>query len=666
MVLERNLSNYFRPVSAVHVSTLFWLLVGLLVMAAPSSAQVSVSPDTQIWNAPPYTRTFTVTVPSDISLGSVAALTLGAPNLDFTVVSSGTTCPIVTAGECTVEVQFQPRAAGRRSGALVINDPSGNTLANVSLFGMSILPLAGFAPGVISTIAGNGTAGSSGDTGQAASAQLAGPTSTSLDGFGNIYIADPNNNKIRKVTPAGIISTFAGNGTAGYSGDNGPATSAQLNRPMAVLVDGSGWVYVADTGNHVIRVVNSAGVISTYAGQYYTGSNRPAVCTAETAAFQPNPYADSVGDGCYANQIVLDTPVDLAMCHAGNLHILDQAQNRERTVFRTSLATITQVGNGTAGYNGDGELSTAAALNAPTAIDLDASNYIYIADTGNHIIRKALLTGTIPNPISTVAGIPGTAGYLGDGEVATSAQLNGPHGLRVDGAGNIYINDYNNNVIRMVNAATGKISTIAGKAGSRGYSGDNGPPSNAQINDAYGLAMDKDANLYIADSGNNAIRKIDVSGVPLMLSFTGQTSATQDLTLMNLGSGATPSIPASQAPLVIDQIFTSANFSIAGSDTSCSNGQNLAAGASCVLRIEFTPTAPGPVSGQVTAVDNSASGNTQTIALSGNAQAMTNPSSSPRASGCSAAGDLAPFTLVLVAVWLSIPKRARARTSRCS
>ena len=202
MVLQRILSHSFRPASAVHVSTPFQLLIALLALAAPSSAQVSVSPSSQIWNGPPYTQIFTVTVPSDTTLGSIAALTLGVPNLDFTVVSSGTTCPTVTAGECTVEVQFQPTAAGRRSGALVIDDPSGNTLANVSLFGMSILPLAGFAPGVISTIAGNGTAGSSGDTGQAASAQLAGPTGTSVDGFGNIYIADSGNHRIRTVQVA--------------------------------------------------------------------------------------------------------------------------------------------------------------------------------------------------------------------------------------------------------------------------------------------------------------------------------------------------------------------------------------------------------------------------------------------------------------------------------
>lgn len=592
------------------------------------SAAVTASPTGQIFNAPPYTATFTITVPAGTTLGTPLALTMGAPNLDFTVIPSGTTCPNVVGGTCTVLVQFQPMASGRRIGALQINDSSGNTLLSVNMIGMSILPLTGFAPGIISTVAGNGTSGFSGDAGLATSAQLAGPTSTSVDGFGNIYIADPTNNNVRKVTPTGVISTFAGNGTAGFSGDNGPASSAQLNHPMAVLVDGSGWVFIADTGNHVIRVVNSFGVISTYAGQYYTGTTPPAVCSAATAAYNPNIYADSVGDGCYANQIIFDTPVDLIMCHAGNLHVLDTAQHRERTVFRTNLATITQVGNGTPGYNGDGELNTAAELNAPKGMDMDAKNFIYVADTANNIIRKTLLTGTTPNPIATVAGTPGVAGYSGDGGLATAAKLNGPTGVRVDAAGNIYIADSNNQVIRMVNAATGIISTIAG-TGTGGYSGDGGPSTKGQVNNTYGLSLDEYANLYIADSKNSVIRKISFTGAPLMLNFTaapGQTSAAQDVTLMNFGSGGTPTATLIPTPLMIDQIFTPASFSLGGADTTCRSGLSLVAGASCILGIEFTPATSSPASGQIAVIDNSASGLTHTVTVNGmGSQTITFP-----------------------------------------
>jgi hypothetical protein len=624
--------NRIRPKNAcgsfkVQLSTLLGVFLCLFLIASPMSAAVTASPSSQIFNAPPYTVTFTITVPSGTTLGAPLALTLGAPNLDFTVIPSGTTCPNVVGGTCTVLIQFQPTAAGRRIGALQINDSSGNTLLSVNLVGMSILPLTGFAPGVISTVAGNGTVGNSGDGGLASSAQLDGPTSTSVDGFGNLYIADPANNNVRKVTPTGVISTFAGTGTAGFGGDNGPATSAQLNHPMAVLVDGSGWVFIADTGNHVIRVVNAAGIISTYAGQYYTGTTLPAVCSAATAAYNPNIYADSVGDGCYANQIIFDTPVDLIVCHAGNLHVLDTAQHRERTVFRTNLATITQVGNGTPGYNGDGELNTAAEINAPSGMDMDAKNYIYIADTANNIIRKTMLTGTTPNPIATVAGTPGVAGYSGDGGLATAAHLNGPRGVRVDAAGNIYIADSNNQVIRMVNAATGIISTIAGN-GTGGYSGDGGASTKAQVNNAYGLSLDEYANLYIADSQNSAVRKISFTSAPLLTfsAAAGQTSAAQDVTVMNLGSGGTPTATLIPTPLMIDQIFTPASFSLGGTDTTCKSGQSLVAGASCVLGIEFTPTTSSPASGQIAVVDNSASGLTHSITVNGmGSQTITFP-----------------------------------------
>jgi hypothetical protein len=480
---------------------------------------------------------------------------------------------------------------------VVLTDPSGNTLATISLDGTGPGPLAAFGPGTIST---------SVDT----STQLASPTGVALDGFGNLYIAYQNGNQVLKVTPAGNVSVFAGNGTSGYGGDGGPATSAELNGPMAVLVDGAGEVFIADTGNNVIRMVTQAGIISTYAGQYYlTGNPPPSVCLTAT---------DSVGDGCPATQIVLNTPVDLAMCHVQNLHIADKLNNRIRTVIRlqSSPLTMTQVGTGTAGYNGDGEGNTSAELNGPTGIDMDAANNIYVADSGNHIIRKTLLTGTTPNPISTVAGTPGTAGYLGDGGVATSAELNSPRGVKVDPAGDIYISDYGSHVIRAVNSASGIISTIAG-TGTAGYSGDRGPATSAQLNAPAGIVLDRNGNLYVADSQNFVVRKVDVSDAP-SLSFAntavGGASASQDVTVLNMGNTA----------LVISGISTAANFSLGGSDTSCNSpsGQTLNPAASCVLGIEFTPTVVGSVSGSVVLTDN-ANSTSQTIALSGAASELT-------------------------------------------
>lgn len=595
---------HVHPAFAVRLSILLAIFASLQLIAPRLSAQVVSKPGLEIFNAPGATVVFTITVPSGTTLGSVSVLTLGAPNLDFNSVPAGTTCPNVVAGTCTVEVQFQPTAPGRRQGAVVLNDPNGNLLLSVSLDGAGNGALAAFGPGIISTFAGNGTGG---DGGPAISALLAGPAGITVDGFGNHYIADQKANKIRKVTPAGVISTFAGTGSAGYSGDGGPASSAELSGPMSVLVDGAGFVYIADTGNNVVRMVNTAGIISTYAGQYYApGTTPPPVCAAAT---------NSVGDGCPGNQMVMNTPVDLVFCHAQNIHISDKLNNRVRTILRITYQTITQVGNGIAGYNGDGELNTSAELNGPTGMTMDAANFIYVADSGNHIIRKTLLTGTIPNPISTVAGTPGSAGYSGDGAPAINAQLNNPRGVQVDPAGDIYISDADSQVIRKVNVATGLISTIAGTA-KAGYSGDGGPAARAQLNVPSGILLDEIGNLFIADSTSAVIRKVDVSDAP-SLSFAntpvGAVSASQDVSVMNLGN----------SPLTISQIKLAANYSLGGSDTSCnlSGGETLNPAASCILGIEFTPATAGSLSGSIILADN-ANPTSQTIALQGAAGAQ--------------------------------------------
>jgi large repetitive protein len=613
----------------LHRSILVSALAILLLAAAQLSANVTASPALEIFSAPGKTVVFTITVSSGTALGSFSVLTLGAPKLDYVSVPAGTTCPNVVAGTCTIEVLFQPTAPGRRQGSVVLSDPSGNVLLSVSLDGAGNGAMATFGS-VISTFAGGGTGG---DGGAATSAQLGSPTSITIDGFGNHYIADQKANKVRKVTPAGIISTFAGTGTAGYSGDGGPATSAELSGPMSVLVDGAGFVYIADTGNNVVRMVDNKGMISTFAGQYYApGTTPPAVCAAAT---------NSVGDGCPGNQMVLNTPVDLVFCHAQNLHISDKLNNRVRTVMRTNYVTITQVGDGVAGYNGDGELNTSAELNGPTGMAMDAANYIYVADSGNHIIRKTLLTGTTPNPISTVAGTPGSAGNAGDGGPAINAQLNNPHGVQVDPAGDIYIADSDSHVVREVNIATGQIATIAG-TGTAGSSGDGGPAASAQLDVPSGLLLDEIGNLYVADSQSAVVRRLDVADAP-SLTFTnvvvGSVSSPQNVTVTNLGD----------LPLTISQITTPSNYSLGGSETSClSSGETLNPAASCILGIEFAPSAAGNVSGSMVLADNSNPAS-QTIALTGAALAQnesyTLTSSTPTLSIAAGGNGTATLTL---------------------
>lgn len=591
-----------RFVRSTNLSIPLIIFASLLIIAAPASAQVYSSPGNAIL-APGDTKTFTITVPSGTTLGNVSVLTFGAPNLDFTSVASGTTCPNVISGACAVEVQFQPTKPGRRQGVVLVTDPSGKTLLSVSLDGAGTGPVVAFAPGIISTLAGGSTG-----AGATSGAQIMRPMGVAIDGFGNYYVADQKANKVWKVTPAGAISVFAGTGAAGFSGDGGPAASAQLNGPTDVIVDGGGFVYISDTNNNVVRVVDTKAIISTYAGQYYApGTTPPSVCSTAT---------NSVGDGCPATQITLNTPLGLVFCHAQNLHIADKLDNRVRTIDRITNNTFTQVGSGVQGYNGDGELNTSAELNGPTGLDMDAANYIYVADSGNHIIRKTLLTGTTPNPISTIAGTPGAAGNSGDGGAAISAQLNSPFGVRVDAAGDLYIADTASNVIRKVNAATGTISTIVGGA-SAGYSGDGGDATKAQLNGPSDFAIDESGNLYIADSQNGAVRKVDVSDGP-SLSFAatmvGSTSASQNISLMNLGN----------APLNVGQITAPANYSLGGANTSCnlSGGEGLNYAESCTLGVEFTPTTAGTINGTIVLADN-ATPASQTIALSGTATSAT-------------------------------------------
>lgn len=586
-------------------SALLSIVVGPLFLPTLLAAQVSSSPSGYIFSPTALgvasQTTLTITVSSGTTLGAVSVLTMGAPNLDFTAVAGGTTCAAgITAATCNVEVQFKPTVPGRRLGMLVLADSSGNALLVVSLDGVGVAPLASFSPGTVSTLAGASTGLAAG-----------GAKGVAADGFGNLYIADQSANLVYKQTPAGVLSTFAGNGTAGYSGDGSLATSAELNGPMAVVVDGAGYVYIADTGNNVVRIVSPAGIISTYAGQYYAaGTTPPSVCASAT---------DAIGDGCAPTKITLNEPTDLAFCHAQNLHIADKNNNSIRAVLRTSNYVITQVGNGKAGYNGDtatvpGLVSTTAELNGPTGIDMDGSNYIYIADEGNHIVRKTLLTGNTPNAISTVAGMPGASGYSGDGGAATSAQLATPNAVKVDPAGNLYISDTSNNVVRKVDVANGYISTFAGTSA-------NGAANIVSLNAPAGLFLDDNGNLDIVDASSSAIRHIEVSAPP-SLSFSaaqGSASAEQDVSLLNIGN-----VTGSQAlPLKLSQVTVAPSVFSLTSDTTCSAGSSLNPGETCLLGVKFSPAAIGTISGTVSFTDNSFNGATQTLALSGTGLSTT-------------------------------------------
>jgi uncharacterized protein (TIGR03437 family) len=333
----------------------------------------------------------------------------------------------------------------------------------------------------ISTVAGNGVAAYSGDGGPAMNAELNDPNGVAVDAAGNLYIAEYLNERVRKVATNGTITTVAGTGVLGFSGDGGPATIASLNGPFRVALDKAGNLYISDNGNYRVRKLALDGTITTVAG---------------------NGSASYSGDGGPATNAAIGAPGDLALDTAGNLFITspafvgDFSGNVIRKVTPGGLIT-TVAGNGTAGYSGDGGLATGAALNAPEGLAIDSAGNLFIADQVNQRIRK-VSNGII----ATVAG-NGTAGYSGDGGPAISAQLSGPAGISIDAAGNLYIADRDNNRVRVL-LTDGTISTVAGN-GSAGYTGDGGPATSAALDSPRSVAILAGA-VYVADARNERIR----------------------------------------------------------------------------------------------------------------------------------------------------------------
>jgi hypothetical protein len=347
------------------------------------------------------------------------------------------------------------------------------------------------ASNIITTDVGNHGLGASysGDGGAVTNAAMHTPFCVTMDGSGNLYIADSANNVIRKVNSSGIITTVAGNYSlgAGYSGDGGAATNAALNYPVCVAVDGSGNLYISDYGNAVVRKVDTNGVITTVAGNHSLGAG----------------YS---GDGGAATNAALNYPFGIVVDGSGDLYIADSQNSLIRKVNASGIIT-TVVGNHNlgAGYSGDGGAATNATIHAPDVVATDKSGNLYFSDFYNNVVREVNTNGII----TTVAGNYNLgAGYSGDGGAATNAALNEPNGVVVDGSGNLYIADQGNNVVREVNTS-GIITTVAGNHGlGAGYSGDGGAATNAAMNNPTGVDVDGSGNLYIADAVNNVIRKV--------------------------------------------------------------------------------------------------------------------------------------------------------------
>ncbi len=475
-------------------------------------------------------------------------------------------CESARTGECcsptSVRLPGRPARRGRIHPAVeALRVP---LLVVFLLLSFGVFASAQLATGVIQTIAGiPGSGGTTGNGGSALNAQLNEPIAVAFDASGNMYVADYANCAIRKVSAGTrVITTVAGIlGQCGYSGDGGPATSALLSSPWGIAFDSTGNLYLSDAGNNVIRKVSAAdGTISTVAGiQGESGYN---------------------GDGIPAAAAWLGYPLGLAFDSADNLYIADYQNNVVREVsaetgYISTVAGIPQI----PGCSGDDGPAINAGLGGPTGVALDPQGNLYIADYADHLIRQVLAGSGI---ISTAAGSPCSAGYSGDGGYAFGAQLNGPTDVKVDAAGNLFIADIGNAIIREVSASTGNINTVAGTPQAAGFGGDGGPATSAQLYGPYGIGLDSNGNLYIADALNEVVREVGgLGGVAPPQIGTAEGSAT---------------VPGDSSDGAYGQVYIygGGHFNSGVQVRSITWYSNLSGGASLITPILFEQTGTSP------------------------------------------------------------------------
>ena len=511
--------------------------------------------------------------------------------------------------------------------------------------------------GNINTIAGTGVAGFSGDGGPANMARFNGPLAVVLGSGGLISVADQNNNRIRAFTVTGIpntatISTTAGNGdaTSPTLVSGVPPSGVVFNNPLDVFQDPSGNVFVSDRSNCMVReLVKTTGLVNIFAGSAALNA------TTGTCGFS--------GAGGLATSAQLGNVAGIARDSLGNIYVADTSNCVVWQVSAASgdISVFAGANPRSCGFVGDGGPATSAKLNAPAGLFMDKNNNLYIADSSNQRIRE--VTGGI---INTIAG-NGIAGYLGDGTPATDAELNDPSGVTVDGAGNVYIAEFNNCVIREVTAVTGIISTFAGN-GVCGFNGD-GSAIDHELNRPDRVTLDVNGNLFIADDSSQRMRWVNSAGWMTTIAGNGLAGYNGDGNLatnseLNLVGGITQdalgdyliadfnnlrirkvsafaavntsassvdfglvTIGATSAPHVLTLsamgVVTFNNISITGPFKEADNCSELSNGATCKVWVSFTPTATGNATGTITVQDNGFFSNTITINLQGTGGAIS-------------------------------------------
>ena len=616
---------------------------GFTITSTPTFASTNVASTSAAGNV--VVKTTGTTTITSISVPNSAS---GSPQFNYVSISGctiGTAAPNNTT--CTISVTFSPAYPGVQSAPLVIAYTGGTF--NVGLVGTGLAPQAVLLPGVLSTVVNTaGVAGTvgQGNNGQATAAGLKLPRDIGFDYAGNYYIGDIGNGagttdtaEIRKVTTAtGVISQFAGagSGTTAYSSTSTgvAATSVAFNYATGVVFDSAGNAYIPDFFHNVVARVDAVtGDIKVYAGQYGV--------------------IGSAGDGGLATAAKLSGPAALAIDPVtGNLFIVDPSNNDVREVDAATgvITTVVGVSGSNAGCAtttaacGDGGLATAAQLNQPNGIAVDASGNIYISDSQDNRIR---LVTKSTGKISTIAGT-GTAGYSGDGGAATSAKLSSPFQIALDPAGDLYIADTNNNAVRLYIAATQNIVTIAGNGTActtlpGSTCGDGGLSNVSSLNGPTGVGVDPFGNVYIVESGGNRVRKVTTNTTAANTFPTepiGTTSTTQTETLLNIGNATltytSPLSPNSDALVTTTDpnaaVSTSGAFAQTNATTcgpiysTTTTGTTLASGTPCVFVVSFTPnTVAGNYTGNLVETDNSLynTASTQTITLAGTGTKLT-------------------------------------------
>jgi sugar lactone lactonase YvrE len=525
--------------------------------------------------------------PGDTPAATAYALTT---NGDYVLGTATCTVNADTTDDCILPVTFTPTVTGEDNAILKVTSTLGG-VANFQLTGQGTAAAIAFDPGNTASLAA-----------------ISNSQGIALDGAGNAYIADTGSNRVLFYNATTKTTTaFAGGGSAACAGatdtfgDGCLATATALNAPTAVAIDTFGNLYIADTGNNIIRKVSASGIITLY------GGGAANVCAAVTQ-YTPG-STDTIGDGCLATQATFSKPSGLATDYLGNLYIADTGNNLVRQISNTGFVTVL-AGGGTVctsatDSNGDGCPATQTLFNAPTGMVYDPfGQNIVVADTGNSIVRKIYLGNTFntssaglasniqSNPVSLIAGNGQSGSSVDSNNVAVNSQLSRPTGVAIDASGTVYIADSGNHAVRMVTTG-GKVLTIAGILGA---SGTGTVPASAiltQLASPSSVAVLPTGTLYIADSGNNRL----LSDVRAQIAYNfgrtndGFPSPLQNFTAVNIGTSAAtlPSVPLFTETPADSQLTLVAAANSNGSVTACASG-GFASGAICNLQGQFNPT----------------------------------------------------------------------------